>query len=287
MKKFSIVICLCLFLGMALPAFAQPKIAYQKIENVDTRPGVKVPVLIMKPETKPVGTMIMFPGQGVDEFSSLWGKISLGDNFVVRTAPDYIEQGFAVAIMDKPSDGEVIHLATYPFLSIKFRLSAEHVQDARIVMDYLEKMHNLSNFYILGTSRGQLSVLNMAYSLHDKRVKGYVTTSGLDIKNPLVTSKENRPLDLNRITDPLLIVHHFNDRCFVTLYKSSLELKSKITNSSKLDFIEVHGESPIQNDNKMFQCGPKANHGFYGHDKKVVKAIGDWCLGKEVPKVLK
>jgi hypothetical protein len=56
-----------------------------------------VDVLVIKPDVTPLGVLLVFPGQGVGEFGSLFGMVTLGPNFVVRTAPQYVRQGYAVA----------------------------------------------------------------------------------------------------------------------------------------------------------------------------------------------
>lgn len=267
------------------PAFALPpvaKLAYEKVESVQTRPGISVDVLVMKPDMAARGVLLTFPGQGVKEFGSLFGVVSLGPNFVVRTAPQYIQQGYAVAIMNEPSDDPIEYLGgRIPFLTVQFRMSTEHAADVQRVVDYLARQHGFSSFYLLGTSRGTFSMVYLATVLKDPRVKGYITTSGFKPRD----FQERVPLET--IQAPVLIVHHANDRCSVTPWQAASDLKSKLVNSSRLDLIKVFGESTYSGERYPgFECGYYANHGFYGMEEPVTQAIGDWCDGKAVPAVI-
>ena len=58
-------------------------------------------------------------------------KFHLGKNFLVRTSPQFVQQGMAVAIADAPSDQP-------NGMSVGFRNSPEHVQDIRKVIDFLD-----------------------------------------------------------------------------------------------------------------------------------------------------
>jgi hypothetical protein len=286
----------CLFNSWHSPAFALPPIAkqaYEKIETVQTRPGIQVDVLVIKPDIKPLGVLLVFPGQGVGEFSSLFGMVSLGPNFVVRTAPDYIKQGYAVAIMDAPSDKPIVYYGGAPFLDPQFRSSQKHVDDVRSVIDYLTNKHGFSSFYLLGTSLGSVSILTLAINIDDPKVKGFIWTSGIDVRRTVKDSAVLSKIKEGRlkVKAPVLIVHHANDRCQTTPFEGAVELKSHLLNSSKVDLIKVFGESNYRGnrsytDGVGFECGYYANHGFYGLDEPVTQAIGDWCAGKAVPAVI-
>ncbi|MDD4275274.1 MAG: hypothetical protein PHG14_16305 [Desulfobacter postgatei] len=298
MKKNILIIvfliCFCLFNSWHSPVLALTPIAkqaYEKVETVQTRPGIEVDVLVIKPDIKPLGVLLVFPGQGTGEFSSLFGMVSLGPNFVVRTAPDYIKQGYAVAIVDAPSDKPIVYYGGVPFLDPQFRSSQKHVDDVRSIIDYLAQKHGFSSFYLLGTSLGTVSIIRLAIELNDPKVKGFIWTSGMgasaNIKDSVILEK-NKEGKL-KIKAPVLIVHHANDRCQSTPFEGAIELKSHLANSSKVDLIKVFGESKYSGSMRsstMFECGYYANHGFYGMEEPVTQAIGDWCAGKAVPAVI-
>jgi len=287
------LISFCLFNFLSSPACALPPIAkqtYEKIETVKTRPGIEVDVLVIKPDIKPLGVLLVFPGQNVKEFSSVFGIVSLGPNFVVRTAPEYIKQGYAVAIVDAPSDKPIIYIEGSPFLDPKFRYSQKHVEDVRSIIDYLTNKHGFSSFYLLGTSMSTISIEKLALEINDPKVKGFIWTSGMSASanvNTSVILEETKAHRL-KIKAPVLIVHHANDRCQVTPFEGAIELKSHLLNSSKVDLIKVFGESNYNGYRSfpMFECTYYANHGFYGIEEPVTQAIGDWCAGKAVPDVI-
>ncbi len=151
-----------------------PAEAEQSIQKIETRPGVTVRVMIQTPETAPKGTLLIFPGSyGKGQFSVHNGHITLGANFLVRTSPVFVKKGFIVAIVDVPSDHE-------DGMSDNFRESSEHAQDIRKIIESL-KEKKLDSFFLVGTSRGTISVAYLATVLKDEALKGVVLTSTMGI----------------------------------------------------------------------------------------------------------
>ena len=78
--------------------------------------------------------------------------------------------------------------------------------------------------------------------------------------------------ELDRITKPVLIAHHFYDDCEVTPYYNVAPLKRRLTASSLVEAMVFEGgDSPISN-----PCGALSAHGFLGIEKRVVDAIAHW-----------
>src|SRR5271157_3085966 len=144
--------------------------ADQSIQKIETRPGVTIKFLLHTPETASKGTLLLFPGShGEGHFSVHNGQITLSSNFLVRTSPLFVQKGFAVAIIDVPSDQE-------NGMSDSFRRSPEHAQDIKKIIEFL-KEKKLDPFYLVGTSRGTISAAYLAGVLKDEALKGVVLTS--------------------------------------------------------------------------------------------------------------
>lgn len=89
---------------ISLPHLA---LAAQGVRTIETRPGVVTRLAVLVPEMPARGWLIMFPGgYGTSHFQERNGVIRLGSNFLVRTAPQFVQHGFAVAIVDAPSTSE-------------------------------------------------------------------------------------------------------------------------------------------------------------------------------------
>ena len=277
--KMSHVILLMLMVSItAIIGFVQPQsaIAEQRIQKIETRPGVTIKFLLNTTGTASKGTLLLFPGShGEGHFSEDDGQIKLGGNFLVRTSPSFVQKGFSVAIVDVPSDQE-------DGMSDGFRTSHEHAQDIAKVIEYL-KGNKLGPFYLVGTSRGTISVAYLATVLHDDALKGVVLTSTLAAVGSL-------PLD--KITLPVLLVHHRNDGCSVSPFSEAADLKERLKVSPKVDFIEIQGgASPEDNlalagkrgRQQVNPCKAMSHHGYIGVEDKVVNAITDWLSGKPVP----
>ena len=255
---------LLLAVAMALVLPEAPALAGQEIKPVATRPGVTVQVLLNIPATPTKAVVVMFPGgDGANMFKEKGGQIHLGRNFLVRTSPKFAQQGLTVASVDAPSDQP-------NGMSAWFRNSPEHIQDIRKVIDFLDAQ-GLKPIYLVGTSRGTLSVAYLGIELQDKRVKGLVLTSSM--------GGTIGGFPLNRITLPVLLVHHRDDGCKVCPFQEAVALKNKLSGSSRVDFVEVQGGSPPESD----PCKAMSFHGFLGREDQVVQVIANWIYGKNIP----
>jgi dienelactone hydrolase len=249
---------------LILLSATMPALAGQEIKTVPTRPGVTVQVLLNTPATPAKAVLVMFPGgEGANSFKEDGGQIRLSRNFLVRTSPKFVQQGLAVAIVDAPSDQA-------NGMSNGFRNSPQHIQDIRKVIDFLDAQ-GLKPIYLVGTSRGTLSVAYLGIELQDKRVKGLVLTSSL---GGVIGG-----FAVSRITLPVLLVHHRDDGCKVCPFQEAVALKNKLSASSKVNFVEVQGGDPPQSG----PCKAMSYHGFLGREDQVVRVIADWIAGKPVP----
>ena len=179
-------------------------------------------------------------------------------NFLVRTTPDFVEKGLAVAVVDVPSDHSL-------GIDDDFRMSPLHREDIDKVLLFLAG-RGYESMYLVGTSKGTVSAAYLASALRNDRIKGIVLTSSMSYNRFL------RWLPLEKVAYPVLIVHHQNDGCPSCPYSEALLLKEKFPKSPRVDFIPMEGGSPPQSG----PCEPLSAHGYLGIEELVVKAICDW-----------
>lgn len=77
----------------------------EKLVILSTRPGITLPILLVKPATKdPAAVVVLFPGgNGLLKLTSN-GIGSGADNFVIRTRQQYASADFLAIAVDAPSD---------------------------------------------------------------------------------------------------------------------------------------------------------------------------------------
>ncbi len=252
-------------MSASILALTGQAVAAQQINVLETRPGVTLRLFLETPAGPAKAVLLMFPGgEGAKRFQEEGGKIVLMQDFPGRTTPDFVGKGFAVAIIDAPSD----HASG---MIPGFRNTPEHLQDVRRVVNFLDAQ-GLSPIYLLGVSNGTLSVGYAGALLNDERIKGLVLCSTLAerfVSGPLI----------QKITLPVLMVHHREDGCPASPFQEAERLKTKFTGSPKVDFVEVQGGLPPQSG----PCTALSRHGFLGMEDQVVQVITDWVSGKPVP----
>jgi hypothetical protein len=99
------------------------------VHGVPTREGLSGKVIttfFWLPAAAPKATLLLFPGGG-GGFGRVAGGVAGGRNFLVRTAPLFVAQGYNVAIFGKPSDQAELD---YPD-----RISDAHLADIAGVLD--------------------------------------------------------------------------------------------------------------------------------------------------------
>ena len=225
-----------------------------------TRPGVEQRVLIVRPSRKTKGYVVLFKGgPGTNPFTELSDGFKLSGNFLTRSAALFALQGFIAVLVEPPSDQSA------GFGDI-FRESRQHLKDIQVLVSHIAEQGD-SPIFLIGTSRGTLSVAYLAEELKSNHVKGIVLTSSMD------------NISLEKTDYPVLFVHHQDDPCFMTSYSNAL-LSYERVSSPKQFFVTVRGGKPPRGRD----CGAYSEHGFIGQESEVVKVITDWAQGKPVPK---
>lgn len=231
--------------------------------RLPTRPGVQQGLLVGRPRGSTRGVALLFPGGGgARMFRTREDGFRLGGNFLVRSAPLFAKEGFVAAIVDAPSD----HASG---MGDDFRTGSDHAADVRAAVEHFAR-EGVQSIFLIGTSRGTLSVASLAARLRHPRVKGFVLTSSMD--NMI-------SLPLEEVTSPALVVHHTDDECRLTTYSGARASFARLGKSPRKHFISVSGgDTPISR-----ACQALSAHGYLGMERETVRAIAQWLRGEAAP----
>jgi hypothetical protein len=249
----------------AFPALAQSSTA---VVALDTRPNVKVKMLLLRPANPVAVVVLLAGGDGILKLSDD-GAIARGGNFLVRSREQFTTHALVVAVIDAPSDrmgGDG--------LTNGFRQSAEHAQDLGAVVAYPRKEFKLP-VWLVGTSRGTVSAVNGTIRLKDTGPGGMVLTSSLVSGGEGQLSK----LSLDQIRVPTLVVHHEEDECKFCRFADVPRLLDGLNNAPSKELISFRG-GMRERDGNWRPCEAFSHHGYYGIENSVVNAVSEWVIAK-------
>jgi len=240
----------------------------QQVVDVPTRPGVTQRFLYLVPQHS-VATVILFAGgQGGLQISTEGEFKGGGGNFLVRSRQLFVERGFAVAVVDAPSDRQ-----SFPFLG-GFRQTSQHVEDMKAVMAWLRQQQVAQPaipVWLIGTSRGTQSAAFIATQLDRPNggPDGLVLTSTILRENK--GGRAVPDMQLRGLRIPVLVVHHEQDGCKLCAFSDIPQLMDALSAVSQKELISVRGGTS-QGD----PCEARAYHGYNGIEQDVVTRIADW-----------
>ncbi len=230
--------------------------------HLPTREGVRQRLLIAKRANAGNKAVILFKGgSGTPITFDKGGRFTLSVNFLVRSAPLFARAGFVTAIADAPSDES-------GGMSDPFRSSKAHHVDIRAAVDFLVS-EGVREVFLIGTSRGTVSVAYLASVMRRPKVKGYVLTA----------SVETIVFDTERIENPVLMAHHADDECHVTTLTGARAAYNTLLRSPRKAFITVSGGDM----SLTHPCRAMSAHGFLGVERETVAAVVEWLNGKTPP----
>ncbi|ACC70526.1 hypothetical protein PPMP20_07205 [Paraburkholderia phymatum] len=269
MSAFAVRFIYRLFGLLAMLAVLRPAgaMASEQVIDVPLAQGASIAYLLTQQDgSQPRSILVMMPGStGNLELSQQpGGAIHLRErnNFLIRARHLFVDNQFATAIVDAPSDQSGGY-------SDAFRASARAAQDLAQVAADLRKRFPKARLVLVGTSRGTISTAYAGRALPDVW-DAVVHTSTLSSPargqaTPMIG------FDYGAISARQLFVHHADDGCFLCSY----EALRRIAESRQYALITVHG-----GDARGEPCGALSHHGFYGRDEAVVAAIKAWISGQ-------
>lgn len=241
------------------PAVVRQLSPNTRLVSVTGREGATQPFLVINPPQVQASVILFAGGDGYLGLDESGGIRSLSGNFLVKMRNTFVQQGMLVALVDTPSDRNSLD---------RFRSSRAHAVDIRAVIRWLHQQAH-APVWLVGTSRGTISTAAVAAQLDNEGPDGIVLTSTLfgPSRNGTVFNA-----DLKAIRLPVLLVHHKNDGCSATPYRSAAGFTEKISAATKVELITIEGGSGNIGD----VCGAKSAHGFLGLETEVVGLISDW-----------
>ncbi|TAM85806.1 MAG: alpha/beta hydrolase [Candidimonas sp.] len=225
--------------------------------EVPTRGGVTTTVF-WEPAPNAKITVVLFPGGGGG-----FGKVERGkatsQNFLVRSEPYFVANGFNVAIFGRPSDSTG--------LSFFERIGTAHMTDVRQVLAFVKAKVN-GPVWLVGHSRGTISATAAAIDEQGGIAGLVLASSVVGDARPGAVTRQN----LAAIRVPVLVLHHAKDACVVCNPHKVHAILQGLTNAPvKKEIMVSGGSNPTGN-----PCGPLHWHGFTGMERDAVDLIASW-----------
>ena len=260
----SVGIAFCFLSLMALPPLwaAQPG---QLQSIASARPNAQIPVFF---STTPnaAATLVLLPGGagGIGRIGAeAWPD---GANFLVRSAQLFAAQGFNIAVMARPSD---ISDMDYPF-----RISAAHIDDIRKVVLQAKERWN-APVWLVGTSRGTVSGTAAVIAMRDEGLIGGLVLTSSITAGAVTGAVPGQALE--KITAPVLVVHHTQDACKHCPPALAKTIEPKLSASPAHATLMVDGGQNPTGD----PCAASHYHGFIGMEAQAVQHIADWVKARK------
>jgi alpha/beta superfamily hydrolase len=236
------------------------------VVDIPTRSDVTQRILVIAPQAPKAAVILFAGGHGglkiTPDGNFGWGQ----GNFLVRTRQNFADKGLLTIVVDAPSDRQ-----SNPFLT-GFRQTKNHVTDIKAIIAWVRQQENVP-VWLVGTSRGTQSVGYVATELHDSDgPDGIVLTSSILTDNKMlpVTS-----LPLEKLTIPVLVVHHELDGCSHCSFSDISSLMKKLEHSPRKELLSFKdGQSNGD------PCEALAYHGYNGIESTVVSQVANWILAK-------
>lgn len=207
----------------------------------------------------PFAVALYSGGSGAIELDST-GATAFRGNFLLRTARYWIDKGYAVALVDMPSD--------HADGGDPYRLSGDSLADQRAVVAELRKRFPRAKVVLTGTSRGTVTVAAV-FANEPGLADLYVLTSPVTIASGRQSGMSG--LDFGG-ADPkkALVVSNRNDRCPVARFSGAEHLAGR------------YGMTLIAEDSGdgAENCGGRSPHGFFGIEGRTLGDIDGWMTGQ-------
>lgn len=204
----------------------------------------------------PRATLIMFSGSaGIVAFSA--DGTPHNDNFLIRTRPLWLAQGFAIAVLGSPNDRTLNGHRHEPAYADAIGRAVDFVR-ARIN----------APIWLVGTSQGSIGAAYGAAHLPGK-VAGVVLISS--VAGHSNSGETVFDADLGAIAVPALVVANDGDTCGSALPGFAPQIVAALARAPKKALITVESRQ-LQSD----PCEAMSPHGYLGVEANVVQRIADW-----------
>jgi Bacterial Ig domain len=233
---------------------------------------VTVQYMVQLPMGAPKAVVVLFSGGagGIGIVPDRWGGVAqVGNNFLVRSAQLFAEDGFLTIAIDRPSDTVGFNNAQFD----QFRVSPSHAQDIATVLSRVNALYGTGhlNVFLAGTSRGAISVTAQNMLGIGSMLSSVVTSPGGNPQNLWVGATSTHPrLKPDFVTVPVHILAHRQDGCFVSTPENSVNLHNDFLGAGVPSVLNgVSGGFELDTN----QCNALTYHGYLGVEQEAVKTI--------------
>lgn len=258
-------------LGLSVSVWAQEAALEESVVTVALASGSDLNLIASKqPGSQPQVAALLFPGYpGVLKIQNEGGTptYQLRGNFLVRARRHLVSDKVLTVMVDCPK-------ARWSSCDDAYRTSDQYAQDIGAAIDKLKADYGVSKIYLIGTSYGTVSSAFLALKLGN-RIDGAVHTATFTDPRTGRGPAHGLPMrdfDWSAVKTDQLFVHHQDDPCPVTQYRSIVARKGNAP------LVTVRGTKGARGD----PCEAFSAHGFVGRERPVMLAISDWMLSRKV-----
>ncbi len=185
--------------------------------------------------------------------------------FLMRARRFFLEDGFLTVVLDAPSDQQ-------PNFPPAFRETPRYGEDVKAVIEAVTKKFGPLDWTFVGYSEGSVSAAHAARMLASD-AKRVALTASIVASNP--RGRGLSASDVSQIGVPVLWVHHRNDPCQYTPYRTVRSYAGQ----TRTPLVTVAGAEYARGK----PCMAFTEHGFVGMEAKTIKAIVSWIRSGVVP----
>ncbi|MFQ5902149.1 MAG: Ig-like domain-containing protein, partial [Candidatus Binatia bacterium] len=241
---------------------------------------VTVQYMMHVPVGSPKALVVLFAGgrgnTGITGNASTGKVTAAGNNFLVRSAQLFAEQGYLTATIDRLSTGPASNSEFD-----QYRVSASHAHDIVAVTSAVVDELGVANLheFLAGTSRGAISVVAQNMLGVGISLSSPVTSVSGDPASLYVSRPDQPRLQPSFVTVPVHILAHRRDGCFVSTPAGAKKLHKDFKKAGvRSRFDKINGGFELSTN----LCRARTFHGFLGIETKAVKKIT-----KRLDKILK
>lgn len=247
---------------------------YHSINTRKNSTGVPVTLdyMVHQPTGTPRGVVLLIAGGALTAYiEGTEGNVASfsGGNFLVRSAHRFMQGGYRVITMDRPSDyANYGDIDSSRYLYDAYRISVDHAVDIVTIVSQ-ENNDNLPVF-IAGTSRGAISA-----------VAQNMLASGIAISSPVTRSGAggapigSAALPVDVVEVPVHVLYHQLDGCGATQPANSAALITQL-NSTGTTVAGDHLSGGFNDTLTPDACGAFSYHGFLGIENCAVNTTTAW-----------
>lgn len=252
---------------VAFCALLSTPLSAGELIKFESRPGVTTSIFIDESK-EPSAVLLLVEGGTLQEnLGTFFGRPTFGNpyGFLTRSRGELTKRGFAIALIDRPSD--------MPEVRHQHRVSTEHAADLKAVVDFLRTRYKLP-LWLVGMSAGALSIGNFAQT-HPTGSDGLIFVSPVTKPAKIIVDRfpdGAASFDYSNVAAPVMVLVHKRDQCSLTPPAGAGLIKDRIRNTTRMAVVELEGgRAPVTE-----ACKARSEHGFWGIEDKALDAIADF-----------